>query len=500
MARRGAPSSQRLPVPGTTGNPPPSTIAAQIVNNASHTNTHGGHAHSNTKVPFPELLQEFLRSPVIDDLDPDLNVQFISTIVEAGLDALHHSNPFALDQPKNLAIDSIRAIKISICQIPQLLFSSRTAESESGPDPPVLLWLFPKLLRLLDPARFDALQEHLQDLLTTCLEALARKPDLWQYEAAISHLYRATVEGILAALDANEEPGHIVNGKCNVVVPPLSSVGEMWPESRSLVALPRGCQITVTSRQQALLTGLYLIQGLLGSPNSEADTESPQRLDKYFLWSLDRCSTFWRKSLLANGHREKGPQDEAVCAKYMELLDLTALSIIDRTPGASHRLKLAIMLSTGLSDLTQRCSISPFSVPNQVRLAKLLAKLSGTLQKMTDREDDENTAIRHLKNTITDTLAPVLMDTCLNTEKLAHLHRDLQVCICLILNCLLADRSSLPCVSGHHLAAGQPRSLPCRIRLLQPASTHLSTYLFEKLQQQLSNPSRTLLPLLWSDL
>jgi serine/threonine-protein kinase ATR len=173
-------------------NPPPSTIAAQIVNNATNGQ---GRQETGSKIPFPELLREFLRNPIIDDLDPQLNVQFISTIAEAGLDALHQDNPFSVDQPKDLAIDSIRAISISIWRIPQLLLSSRSTDNES-PEPPVFLWLFPKLISLLNPLKFEALQEPLQDLLSTCLKTLSQTSSLWAKEASFTQLYRSSVDSV----------------------------------------------------------------------------------------------------------------------------------------------------------------------------------------------------------------------------------------------------------------------------------------------------------------
>jgi serine/threonine-protein kinase ATR len=190
MARKGGTSTQRPSAPVTVGNPPPSTIAAQIVNNATNIN---GHQGPESKIPFPELLREFLRNPIIDDLDPQLNVQFISTIAEAGLDALHQDNPFSLDQPKDLAIDSIRAINISIWQIPQLLLSSRSSKDNDTPEPPVFLWLFPKLLSLLDPLKFEVLQGPLQDLLSTCLKALSRTSGLWHHESSLAQLFQSSV-------------------------------------------------------------------------------------------------------------------------------------------------------------------------------------------------------------------------------------------------------------------------------------------------------------------
>jgi serine/threonine-protein kinase ATR len=192
MARLGGTSSQRPAAPNPGGFPPPSTIAAQIVNHAS---TVQGHEEPGLKIPFPELLREFLRNPIIDDLDPELNVQFISTIVEAGLDALHQDNPFALDRDKELAVDSIRAIDISIWQVPELLLNSRIRKGKDDiPNPPLFLWLFPKLLSILDPLKFETLQGSVQHLLTSFLQVFGSKSALLCQEASATHLYRSCVD------------------------------------------------------------------------------------------------------------------------------------------------------------------------------------------------------------------------------------------------------------------------------------------------------------------
>jgi serine/threonine-protein kinase ATR len=89
MARKGGNSTQRMapPPPVTNGHPansvpPPSTIAAQIVHNAS-TNL----AQQDAKVGFGELVKEFLQHPNTDEPDAQL-VALICVIAEAGLEGL----------------------------------------------------------------------------------------------------------------------------------------------------------------------------------------------------------------------------------------------------------------------------------------------------------------------------------------------------------------------------------------------------------------------------
>jgi serine/threonine-protein kinase ATR len=88
MARKGGNSTQRMaPPPITNGHsiPPPSTIAAQIVHNAS--NLHDAQQDATAKVSFGELVKEFLQHPNTDEPDQQL-VALISVIAEAGLEGL----------------------------------------------------------------------------------------------------------------------------------------------------------------------------------------------------------------------------------------------------------------------------------------------------------------------------------------------------------------------------------------------------------------------------
>lgn len=231
------------PNPNGTGNGqiPPSTIAAQIVSNATNTtsnnpnnnnaatNLTGGAAQQQpqdpgttgtNKIPFPDLLREFLRNPIIDDLDPQLNVQFISTIVEAGLDPLKHngqasssfsssSNPFTPDRSRELAVDSLKAIGVSVWQIPQLLLSSRASGKEGddgvGSEPPVFLWLFTKVVGLVEAgSRFEGLADGVREVLGTFLLALGRNEGLWRWEEVVGNLYRGCVDGWFSSLMISE--------------------------------------------------------------------------------------------------------------------------------------------------------------------------------------------------------------------------------------------------------------------------------------------------------
>ncbi|KAF2280300.1 protein kinase rad3 [Westerdykella ornata] len=441
MVRKGGTSTQHRPASTSAkGNtiPPPSTIAAQIVNNATATKNStlkgqpqdGG---ATTKIPFPELLREFLRNPIIDDLDPQLNVQFISTIVEAGLDALNQGNPFALERPKDLASDSLRAIRISIWQIPQLLLSTRAQKEGDGvgTEPPVFLWLFTKILGLVDVARYEGLHSELRELLSTFLKALGRSQGLWKWEEVVARLYRGCVDSILSTLETPDITPTL-SPQCHIVLPPLTNVSDLWPESQSVIALPQGCQITLTSRSKAILVGLMLVQSLLDY--SEARHEGQRTtvapfLDNYLPWILDSCLTLWRCFRLGRPV-ERNTVYNAIETNFMDVLGTATLPCI-RSRDSPYSLKAAIALSTNLADLIQSCTKSGFPVPNQTRLASLVVRLREAIENLDGGSGGTTDRRRDIKNLITDTMAPVILGTCENEERFASLEKDLQLALCL---------------------------------------------------------------------
>jgi serine/threonine-protein kinase ATR len=200
MARKGGGSTQRMAPPPTTNGqattnrnaniPPPSTIAAQIVQNASNLHTHHDAA---AKVSFGELVKEFLQHPSTDEPDPQL-VALICVIAEAGLEGLFKDDPFAQDQQRQQGIDSISALNLIIRKKPHLLLSAKDADQHGSPQPPLFIWLFPKLVGLMSHATLQLLHHHAQDLLTSCLEVLSRNPSFWRNATSMAALYRSSVQ------------------------------------------------------------------------------------------------------------------------------------------------------------------------------------------------------------------------------------------------------------------------------------------------------------------
>ena len=206
MARKGGSSTQRRAPPSppanvltngnTHGNLPPSTIAAQIVHNAANVNSRQDAA---AKVTFGELLKEFLQHPSTDEPDIQL-VAFICVVAEAGLDCLFKEDPFAHDEQREQGIRSIAAIMYLLSKKPHLLFSAKDGEDNGTPRPPVILWLFPKLLGLLARASLRPIHSHVQDMLNCCFGILARSTTYSRQAVAVMQLYKSSATCKLSIL------------------------------------------------------------------------------------------------------------------------------------------------------------------------------------------------------------------------------------------------------------------------------------------------------------
>jgi serine/threonine-protein kinase ATR len=199
MARKGGGSTQRKAPPLPTANvapnsnsngaPPPSTIAAQIVHNAAKIHSRQDAA---SKVTFGELLKEFLQHPNTDEPDAQL-VAFICVVAEAGLESLFKDDPFAQDEQREQGIRSINAITYLLHQKPHLLLQPKDGEDSRTPRPPVILWLFPKLLGLLTHATLRSIHGYVEGLLSFCLSTLARSTAYSRTAVTVMQLYKTNI-------------------------------------------------------------------------------------------------------------------------------------------------------------------------------------------------------------------------------------------------------------------------------------------------------------------
>ncbi|KAI4673661.1 uncharacterized protein J4E88_008717 [Alternaria novae-zelandiae] len=435
MARKGGSSTQRMaPPPVTNGNsngvPPPSTIAAQIVSNASNVHAWQGEA---TKVSFGELVKEFLQHPNTDEPDAQL-VALISVIAEAGLEGLFKDDPFAQDQQRQQGIDSIAALTFILQQKPHLLLSVRETEDDSISRPPLILWLVPKLLGLLAHEALTYVHEHVHQILHLCLSALARTSALWRPAAAVSQLYRSCAQTILTELRSMDDPASAAVLSFNLLLPSSSSISDFWPDSQQIIALPHDLQRVVTSRLGAIHAGFCLLTTLacVAPPQGRASATSSS-LDHHVPWIIDSAQDLWKHLRRWTATSERGILVNEITLAYLQLLE--TLFLPAGTPGdrSLESLKNAQSLINSLSDLIDGLSTAPelASEVIQVRLAIVLTRLRSVLTSPTM----DDLATRRRKNmsrsVVLNDVEAIVARACQDVEHFSQLHKDLQLSLCL---------------------------------------------------------------------
>ena len=172
----------------TNGNaPPPSTLAAQIVQNQSRPPAPQQNGDTPT---FAELLHEILNDhAATPETDVQVNVKLISVVVEAGLAPLADGNPFAQwDVLIPQAIDSIAVIEATIGRQPEVLFS---AISPDGPQ--LLLPLLARLAAVCGRQRCESLP--VLRLLNSMFCVLQSSIHLWQCAQTLRQVVEDCVDG-----------------------------------------------------------------------------------------------------------------------------------------------------------------------------------------------------------------------------------------------------------------------------------------------------------------
>lgn len=169
------------------GDAPPSTLAAQIVQNQT---TNRASQQAGEKATFSGLLHEILHNPsAAPETDIGVNVQLISVVVEAGLSVLARDDPFAqLDVLIPQAKDSLAVVEATIVRQAEVLFAPIGQDG-----PPLVLWLFARLFSLCGRPKCDALP--ITALINSAIGALS-KSKLWRSAATVQELIRECVNGM----------------------------------------------------------------------------------------------------------------------------------------------------------------------------------------------------------------------------------------------------------------------------------------------------------------
>ena len=170
---RGTLNSNLIRLTQQTENPPPSTLAAQIVNNL----TKKAHSWQNRE-SFQQLLREILDAEDEKDGQSDsietnveVNHKIIYVVIRSGIEGLFRDDPF--NKKAGLVEQGLRSVAViglTIKRSPEVLFfTPKIGEFEPKLNGPLFLWLIPILLSVLAYEGCGGIQTATLQLLQTIL-------------------------------------------------------------------------------------------------------------------------------------------------------------------------------------------------------------------------------------------------------------------------------------------------------------------------------------------
>jgi serine/threonine-protein kinase ATR len=176
------------------GNPPASTVAAQIVENLTQVQYP---AKQPDKEEFQRLLHEILNPDDDGDdvaeenieINVDVNCRLIYVVVRAGLESLSSKN--SLDDQYELhkqAIASLSVVQLTLRRSPEVLFSTFHGRDSHQPEVgPLYLWLIPRLFIILGSNRDEEICRCICEVLKTA--SMAEKASFKQIKFKLIQKY-----------------------------------------------------------------------------------------------------------------------------------------------------------------------------------------------------------------------------------------------------------------------------------------------------------------------
>ncbi|KAL2019577.1 hypothetical protein VTK56DRAFT_9474 [Thermocarpiscus australiensis] len=301
--------------PGPAG-PPPSTLAAQLVENIS----------ASAKPTRPDETTELKRLLAIIEKvknDPhclkthedrvEHNHLLVYVCGGVFLESLRLDD-FLADRER-LRADALKAtnfLKVTIKETPTVLkcttdgktFLSRAKE-------PLWLWILPKLLRMLGHRRCLAISAEIEELCQYILLLAAQNASLWDLGPSLMQYFRANLSAILArlksiALLSAENP-------VEITLPPKAFL-----ESLSDTAL-EGCSFTLSDAEHAVRHAVSLVKIIGNAIISKTEPQASVLYGQNLVWLLDSMQPL--SSLLAIWPTPLGNGSTSVAQMTLDLAE-----------------------------------------------------------------------------------------------------------------------------------------------------------------------------------
>ncbi|KAI9757305.1 MAG: hypothetical protein M4579_003516 [Chaenotheca gracillima] len=273
--------------------PPPSTIAAQIVHDLSDTNGHHG---AKDQENFEQLLLEILdttngslKDENVIGTDLSVNSNLIVVVTKAGLNTICTDDPFAaIDHLLSRARNSLSVIELVIKRTPKVLFTSIVEKDLNAKTirPPLYTWLLPRTLALLKTENASSLAPDVVTFLKSCLRTLCISSQTWSDQALVSAYLRCCVNTVLSHLESTLGTSSLGGPFAVLSVPPSEFIVHLRPEASSSTGDIDNLQFQINTAKQAAGVLLHLLSIFAPESSDVSKKSSSQATAPELSWAL----------------------------------------------------------------------------------------------------------------------------------------------------------------------------------------------------------------------
>ncbi|KJZ74837.1 hypothetical protein HIM_05746 [Hirsutella minnesotensis 3608] len=290
---KGAPFGLARAANGEADFAPPSTLAAQLVENISTSSKTSRADESSELKRLFAVIQRFKEHPdLLKSSDERLehNHMLIYVYCRVALEGLKLDDPF-LDRSHVQAelLKAIKFFRFAINETPRVLIAinKKHAFIHRGSEP-LWLWLLPQLLRVLGHDICTELEGPIESFLQYVLIVVSRTSSLWETSPSLSLYLRACLTGLLDHLqDPSSIPSRSKTSR-NLQLPPEFALTQILGHVRH--ESTRGTSYILDTPEQALrqvmslaqvLAYPFLAQDLLFANNSSMAQNGPWIMDSW---------------------------------------------------------------------------------------------------------------------------------------------------------------------------------------------------------------------------
>lgn len=314
-----------------TGEPPVSTLAAQLVDNLTRGTQQSKH---QDREDFEQLLRIFETDSqderFVDDPESrEESIKLIDVVVKAGLDVLLRENPF---EDRSIlirqAVRSLAVIELTIRRNSELLHTATGQdEAEKRSHGPLYLWLLPKLLATI-------LCETDEELCFVVLRNIALLLSEKKTRTKLQKLHpiKNYMRGLIRGMPSHYYLGRSWHGSSlgltpyhedcislveatktaysdrfrPTTIPSLRTVGEVYPDHPQYLATQLSSPLVIESCDQALMVTICSLSALLSTFDTNGIPAKP-RASSDAAWLLEYLLQVWevvRHQLQQSGSKQ----------------------------------------------------------------------------------------------------------------------------------------------------------------------------------------------------